>query len=173
MDSTDCSTPVCGCPYGVPGPNMTPLAALADMVVGLSETRRRSVSALARTRSSSRSGKSAFSATSPSIASASRQLEVSPSDTSARYSRLALARIWLPRNSISSEICPDERFAVPSGSIEAVRLTSPALSAGSSAEPERTTSPKATVGIPRRSTCSTFRPLSSRALFGVGGSKDG
>ena len=69
------------------------------MVAGLSETRRRSVSVLARTRSSSWSGNAGFMATSPSTARVSRQVEVSPSEVIRMRSRLATARIWLPRNS--------------------------------------------------------------------------
>ena len=136
---------------------------------GLSETRRRSVIRLARTRSSSWAGNSAFRVTSPSILSASRHVEDSPSEIRTMCSRLALVRRWLPRNSTSSEIWADVRLVVPSGSMDVVRWARPALSAGSDNAPDRTTSPKATVGSPRFSTCRMFRPLSSLARFGIGG----
>ena len=118
---TDSSFPVSGWPKGVPGPNITPRVALAEMVAGLSETRRRSVRIFALTRSRSLSGKLAFRATSPRMASESRQVVFSPSEVSRMCSLLASARRWLPRNSISSEIWAELRVRVPSGSIVVVR----------------------------------------------------
>ena len=91
--------------------------------------------------------------------SALRQVVESPSDMSTMCSLLALARRWLPRNSISSEIWADVRDAVPSVSIDVVRCAKPALSSGSETAPDLTTSPNATVGSPRFSTCKMFQTV--------------